>query len=126
MDETKPELVRTIGVNALNFSKCSYWNGKVAVPNALDAAYIDILDLQTGTREHEAIGRPDIKPSAGTRLPIVMSLHLLDDGVVAGYEDGYLKRWRLDGELVWSTRGHSESGKYYPQPPDSGDSDQCD
>lgn len=105
-----PELVREVGVNALNFSKLSHDAGQIAVPNTLDAAYIDILDLRSGLRTHEAIGRPDIKPSSG-RLPIVMSLHLLPDslGVVAGYEDGWVKRWTLDGELVWQTRCHSES-----------------
>lgn len=108
-----PELVRSIGVNALNFSRCSYNNvtGKVAVPNALDAAYIDILDLFSGIREHEAVGRPDIKPSAGTRLPIVMSLHLISNNeVVAGYEDGRVKKWNLlTRDLVWESRCHSES-----------------
>lgn len=104
----EPECVRTIGVNALNFSKCSHHNGLVAVPNALDAAYIDILDLNNGTRLHEAIGRPDIKPSSN-RLPIVMSLHLQSDAVIAGYEDGWIKRWSLKGELIWHQRCHSES-----------------
>ncbi len=55
---TTPTLIRTIGVNALNFSKCAYFDGKVAVPNALDAAYIDILDLNSGMRTHEAIADP--------------------------------------------------------------------
>lgn len=107
----EPTLIRTIGVNALNFAKCSHRNGQLAVPNALDAAHIDILDLHTGTRVHEAIGRPDIASSVpGKRLPIVMSLHLLgDQSLVAGYEDGYVKRWKLDGELVWQARCHSES-----------------
>ncbi|SNX83315.1 uncharacterized protein MEPE_02022 [Melanopsichium pennsylvanicum] len=110
-----PELVRTIGVNALNFSKCSYDKGKVAVPNALDAAYIDVLELKTGARIHEAIGRPDIKPSVGTRLPIVMSLHLLGDNIVAGYEDGIVKSWSISSNadvstnLRWQSRCHSES-----------------
>ena len=105
----EPTLVRTIGVNALNFSKCSFSAPLVAVPNALDAAYIDILDLRTGVRVNEAIGRPDIKRHVGKREAIVMSLHLLDRGVIAGYEDGYLKRWTLDGQLLWHARCHSES-----------------
>ncbi|SPO24763.1 uncharacterized protein UTRI_01736_B [Ustilago trichophora] len=106
-----PDLVRSIGVNALNFSRCSYnsSSGKIAVPNALDAAYIDILDLTTGVRSHEAIGRPDIKPSAGNRLPIVMSLHLSDEEVIAGYEDGQIKKWSLEGDLLWQVKCHSES-----------------
>ncbi|SPO23058.1 uncharacterized protein UTRI_01736 [Ustilago trichophora] len=110
-EATTPELVRTIGVNALNFSRCSYnpSSGKIAVPNALDAAYIDILDLITGIRTHEAIGRPDIRPSAGNRLPIVMSLHLFEQEVIAGYEDGNVKKWNLDGHLLWEAKCHSES-----------------
>lgn len=107
----EPQLIRTIGVNALNFAKTCLHHSLVAVPNALDAAYIDILDLTTGVRTHEAIGRPDIKPASGSRLPIVMSLHLVSEHeLIAGYEDGYVKRWRLDdGEMIWSTRCHSES-----------------
>ncbi|TKY86737.1 hypothetical protein EX895_004377 [Sporisorium graminicola] len=107
-----PHLVRTIGVNALNFAKFSHLGNHLAVPNALDAAYIDILDLHTGHRLHEAIGRPDIASTpAGKRLPIVMSLHLLpDETLIAGYEDGYVKRWSLrDGALMWQARCHSES-----------------
>ncbi|EST07555.1 WD40 repeat [Kalmanozyma brasiliensis GHG001] len=103
----EPELIREIGVNALNFARCSHHAGHIAVPHTLDAAYIDILDLHTGKRESEAIGRPDVKPTS--RLAIVMSLHLMkDDVVVAGYEDGWVKKWR-DGELMWSARCHSES-----------------
>lgn len=109
-DSREPELVRTIGVNALNFSKCAIHQRLVAVPNALDAAYIDVLDLYTGVRLHEAIGRPDIKRAAGDRLPIVMSLHLLSDAAIAGYEDGWIKKWSLStGDLLWQCRGHSES-----------------
>lgn len=106
-----PEEVRSIGVNALNFSKCAYHDGMVAVPNALDAAYIDILGLHTGRRIHEAVGRPDIPPSTRNRLPIVMSLHLLPNAVVAGYEDGHVKSWSLSGDrdLLWQTKCHSES-----------------
>lgn len=104
-----PELVRIIGVNALNFAKCSHLSSLVAVPNALDAAYIDILDLTNGHRTSEAVGRPDIKPSSRNRLPIVMSIHLLSpDELIAGYEDGYVKRWNAR-ELVWASRCHSES-----------------
>ncbi|GAC96396.1 hypothetical protein PHSY_003976 [Pseudozyma hubeiensis SY62] len=104
-----PELVRTIGVNALNFAKCSHLSSLLAVPNALDAAYIDILDLTNGHRTSEAVGRPDIKPPSRNRLPIVMSLHLLSpDELIVGYEDGYVKRWNAR-ELVWASRCHSES-----------------
>lgn len=102
----EPELIREIGVNALNFARCSHHAGHLAVPHTLDAAYIDILDLTTGRREAEALGRPDVKPTS--RMAIVMSLHLTNDVVVAGYEDGWVKKWR-DGELVWSARCHSES-----------------
>ncbi|CBQ71796.1 conserved hypothetical protein [Sporisorium reilianum SRZ2] len=106
----EPHLARTIGVNALNFARCSHRCHHLAVPHTLDAAYIDMLDLHTGQRTHEAIGRPDIRPAPGTRLPIVMALHLLPDStLVAGYEDGCVKKWRLDGELVWHARCHSES-----------------
>lgn len=106
-----PELVRDIGVNALNFAKCSMLDNSLAVPNALDAAYIDIIDLTTGVRTHEAIGRPDIQHASGKRLPIVMSLHLLSSQeLVAGYEDGCVKKWSLhDSQLVWQARCHSES-----------------
>ncbi|SPO44000.1 uncharacterized protein PSANT_01685 [Moesziomyces antarcticus] len=105
----EPQLIMSVGVNALNFSKCAYDDGRIAVPNALDAAYIDVIELPSGVRVVEAIGRPDIKRTAGSRMPIVMSLHLVAGGVVAGYEDGWVKRWSLDGELVWQTRCHSES-----------------
>ncbi|GAC76538.1 protein required for fusion of vesicles in vesicular transport [Moesziomyces antarcticus T-34] len=108
-DAQKPQLVTSVGVNALNFSRCAYNDARIAVPNALDAAYIDVIELQSGVRLVEAIGRPDIKRTAGSRMPIVMSLHLVAGGVVAGYEDGWVKRWTLDGELVWQTRCHSES-----------------
>ncbi|KAJ1029748.1 hypothetical protein NDA13_002991 [Ustilago tritici] len=106
-EETQPECVRMIAVNALNFSKCSYREGLVALPNTLDAAYIDILDLNTGIRTHEAIGKPDISRSA-SRLPIVMSLHLTSNAVIAGYEDGWVKNWSLAGILLWQQRCHSE------------------
>lgn len=110
-ETTTPQLVRSIGVNALNFSPCSYnsSSGKIAVPNALDPAYIDILDLVTGIRTREAIGRPDIKPSPGNRLPIVMSLHLFHQEVFAAYEHGQLKKWSLEGDLLWEAKCHSES-----------------
>ncbi|PWZ00685.1 WD40 repeat-like protein [Testicularia cyperi] len=107
--EPAPSLVKTIGVNALNFASCSYRDGLIAVPNALDAAYIDILDLDSGIRTHEAISRPDIVRSSGQRLPIAMSLHLLQQSVLAGYEDGWVRRWSLDGQLLWESRCHSES-----------------
>ncbi|GAK63415.1 WD40 repeat-like protein [Moesziomyces antarcticus] len=84
----EPQLIMSVGVNALNFSKCAYDDGRIAVPNALDAAYIDVIELPSGVRVVEAIGRPDIKRTAGSRMPIVMSLHLVAGGVVAGYEDG--------------------------------------
>lgn len=113
----KPQLITSVGVNALNFSRCAYNDARIAVPNALDAAYIDVIELQSGVRLVEAIGRPDIKRTAGSRMPIVMSLHLVAGGVVAGYEDGWVKRWTLDGELVWQTRCHSESGQYTRPPP---------
>ncbi len=113
----EPQLIMSVGVNALNFSKCAYDDGRIAVPNALDAAYIDVIELPSGVRVVEAIGRPDVKRTAGSRMPIVMSLHLVAGGVVAGYEDGWVKRWSLDGELVWQTRCHSESCQYtHPSP----------
>lgn len=107
------KLVKRIGVNALNFAKLSFdpETGHIAVPNTLDAAYVDIIHLRSGRRIHEAIGKPEIKAAAGSREPIIMSLHLLSDCVIAGYEDGFIKKWTLTApaELVWSTRGHSES-----------------
>ncbi|SPC66826.1 uncharacterized protein UHOD_02347 [Ustilago sp. UG-2017b] len=107
VEERQPECVRMIAVNGLNFSKCSYREGLVALPNTLDAAYIDILDLNTGIRTHEAIGKADISRSA-SRLPIVMSLHLTSNAVIAGYEDGWVKNWSLSGILLWQQRCHSE------------------
>ncbi|CDR88641.1 uncharacterized protein SPSC_05245 [Sporisorium scitamineum] len=108
----QPHLIRTIPVNALNFARCSHLSHNLALPNVLDAAYIDIISLRTGLRLHEAIGRPNITSSTPPkRLPIVMSLHLLPDStVIAGYEDGFIKKWRLEsGELIWTARCHSES-----------------
>ncbi|UTT94259.1 hypothetical protein NDA17_006203 [Ustilago hordei] len=107
VEERQPECVRMIAVNGLNFSKCSYRKGFVALPNTLDAAYIDVIDINTGIRTHEAIGKADISPSA-FRLPIVMSLHLTSNTVIAGYEDGWLKKWTLSGSLLWQKRCHSE------------------
>lgn len=110
-----------IGVNALNFASCSVdlALGTVAVPNALDPAYIDVLHLESGKRLHEAISRPDIlsyksRTTGGSsaRQPIIMSLHLLGKGansILAAYEDGFVARWSLDGVQEWRTRCHSES-----------------
>ncbi len=39
-----------------------------------------------------------------------MSLHLLQDAVIAGYEDGRVKKWcHKDSDLIWEERCHSES-----------------
>jgi hypothetical protein len=126
-----PKLSDSLDINSLNYCPFSALaNGitesqgiLVAVPHTVDSGYIDVYDLSTKTRIATAIGKGDLQTKGvqASRAAIVMSMQMLkmeNAGIVciiAGYEDGYVKRWNLQdgkGTLEWAERKHSESGEY--------------
>jgi hypothetical protein len=125
-----PDLLASIDINSLNYcsfsalasSESGVADVLVAIPHTVDSGYIDLYDLNTRKRIATAIGKADLQTKSvqTSRAAIVMSMHILEGDeesvvhLLAGYEDGFVKRWRVQGattSLEWSERRHSESGE---------------
>ncbi|PWN51452.1 WD40 repeat-like protein [Violaceomyces palustris] len=135
-----PELVKTLEVNSLNYCRFSFYplpaegersnlKGLIAVPNTLDAAFIDIYNIFSGRRLCEAIGKPSTPLAKRERPAILMSLKLFtfqdrsELACLAAYEDGSLTLWSSDSsphdlltqarafswKVLWSEKRHSEA-----------------
>ncbi|KAJ8096567.1 WD40 repeat-like protein [Lipomyces tetrasporus] len=103
----RPWLVASLDVNALNFcSAATCGSNRIAVPGTLDSNTIDVYDLLPELK------RPYKALSAGIKTGIVMSIDLMEDRLIAGYESGHVALFQLseDGSSnrIYLCKAHSQ------------------
>ncbi|KAG8732687.1 cytochrome P450-dit2 [Ceratobasidium sp. 423] len=110
---SKPTLVSSMDVNALNYCRFSLYpvqsdppRALLALPNLIESELIDVWELPGRTRIHAAVGTikgaPTRKPFSDEgrdiyKTGIVMSLHISQTEtymrILAGYESGTVTLW---------------------------------